>query len=311
MFSLRNKLHSGANVLNISRLLRFGFVLVALSLRPQPARADARYAVTGILLKADPSHKTMIVSCREIPGYMDAMVMSFTVQEPAGLALLKPGNAIEFTLRVAHDASFAENVRLLPFQNLELDPTEVRRLKLLEHLTAQESRNPRAVAIGQMVPNFTLTDQDKKPVALSQLAGKVVAVSFIYTRCPRPEYCFRLSNNFGRLQQKFKARMGRDLVLLSIVIDPANDQPDALANYARIWKTTPEKWHFLTGPLPVIQQVCGWFDMSFYPDEALLLHSFRTAVLDRRGKMAAVLDGNDYTFQQLADLVETVMNQPN
>ena len=82
-------------------------------------------------------------------------------------------------------------------------------------------------------------------------------MTFIYTSCPLPNYCFRLSNNFGRLNQRFAARMGRDLVLLSITIDPVHDRPAVLAKYAATWKADPKSWHFLTGSLAEVQRYAG------------------------------------------------------
>jgi protein SCO1/2 len=184
-------------------------------------------------------------------------------------------------------------------------------MRLLEKMVAPPASLPGALSVGQLVPDFTLTDQNRRQVKLSQFAGKVVAVTFVYTRCPFPDYCFRLSNNFGQLQKRFKEQMGRDLVLLTIVIDPANDGPEALTKYARIWKADSDGWHFLTGPLPEIQQLSRKFDMNFYPDEALLVHSFHTAVIDRENKLAANLEGNEFTSQQLGDLVETLLDQRN
>jgi protein SCO1/2 len=105
--------------------------------------------------------------------------------------------------------------------------------------------------------------------------------------------------------------MGRDLILLTVVIDPANDRPEVLTQYARIWKADARSWHFLTGSSSDIEQLCRKFDMAFYPDEALLVHSFHTVVVDRQGTLAANLEGNDFTVQQLADLVESVMAQPS
>jgi protein SCO1/2 len=101
--------------------------------------------------------------------------------------------------------------------------------------------------------------------------------------------------------------MGEDLVLFTVVIDPAHDQPEALANYARIWKADGRAWHFLTGPLADIQKLCRNFDMAFYPDEGLFVHSFHTAIIDRDGSLAANLEGNDFTAQQLGDLMQTIM----
>jgi protein SCO1 len=268
-----------------------------------------QHAVTGMVLKVDRSNKTMIVSCESIPGYMEAMTMPFLVRDAKALDTLQAGATVEFTWVVDKDSSYADNVNVRPYDNLELDPSQARRLKLLEKMVAPTAPSAGAVAIGQSVPNFTLMDQNRQRVALSQFSGKVVAVTFIYSRCPFPNYCFRLSNNFGQLQKRFKKQMGKDLVLLSIVIDPANDGPEALTNYARIWKADSEGWHFLTGPLPEIQQVARKFDMNFYPDEALLVHSFHTAVIDRQAKLAANIEGNTFTAQQLGDLVDTLIKQ--
>jgi protein SCO1/2 len=275
-----------------------------------PLWAAEKHAAKGLVLRVDPAQKTVVVSCEEIPGYMDAMAMPFRVQDAKTLQGLQPGTNIDFDLLVDKNASFAENIRIHPFESLELDPTQARRLKLMENAIAHSSQ-PTALALGQSVPDFALTDQSRNRVALSQFAGKVVAMTFIYTRCPLPDYCFRLSNNFALLQKRFRNRMGSDLVLFSIVIDPAHDQPDALANYARIWKADSKAWHFLTGPLPDIEQVSREFDMNFYPDEALLVHSFHTVVIDREGKLAANLEGNNFSAKQLGDLVETMLSQPN
>jgi len=274
--------------------------------------AAQKYAATGLVLRVDRPHHAIVLSCDPIPGYMEAMVMAFPVRDSKALDVdgLQPGVKVGFTAVADKNGSYAENIHVRPFESLELDPTQARRLKILEDMMTQRS-SAAALPLGQPVPDFTLTDQQHQPVTLSKLSGKVVAVTFIYTRCPFPDYCYRLSNNFGRLQKRFKGRMGRDLVFLSIVIDPANDQPDALADYARIWKADAKGWHFLTGPLSEIQQVCRRFDMNFYPDEALYIHSFHTAVIDRQGKLAANLEGNDFTANQLGDLVQTILDRTN
>ena len=101
-------------------------------------------------------------------------------------------------------------------------------------------------------------------------------------------------------------------MLLSIVIDPANDGPEALTNYARIWKADSDGWHFLTGPLPEIQQLCRKFDMNFYPDEALY---WCTPFIPRSSTAKTgsqpIMEGNEFTAQQLGDLVETLISRPN
>jgi len=266
--------------------------------------AQQKHDVTGLLLAVDPSHYTITVSCKEIPGYMEAMVMSFPVRDSTLPEDLQPGAMVDFTLVVDKDTSFAEGVHVRPFESLELDPTEARRLKLIENASSAHPPSADVLHPGDPVPDFRLTDQNHAAVSLSQFRGKIVALTFVYTRCPLPDYCVRLANNFGVLQRRFQNLMGRDLVLLTVVIDPVHDQPAELASYARTWKADAHSWHFLTGPVADIQRICRGFDMSFYPDEALFVHSFHTIVISRSGRLAANLEGNNFTSQQLGDLVQ-------
>jgi protein SCO1/2 len=281
--------------------------VIFFSLAVVPAWAGQKYEVTGLLLQVDRRQRTMAVSCKEITGYMDAMVMPFSVRDAKMLEGLEPGMTIDFSLVVEKDSSYAESIHVRPFESLELDPAEARRFQLMEKAMAAKSAPADVLRVGQAVPDFTLIDQSRQRVSLSQFAGKVVAITFIYTRCPLPNYCVHLANNLGILQRRFKNQMGQNLVLLTVVIDPVHDQPEALANYARTWKADPRTWHFLTGPLSDIQQICRRFDMAFYPDEALLVHSFHTVIINRSGQLAANLVGNDFTAQQLGDMAEAVM----
>ena len=167
----------------------------------------------------------------------------------------------------------------------------------------------RVVSIGQRVPDFTLTDQAKQAIHLAQFRGQLVALTFAYARCPNPGYCFRLSNNLSQLRRRFHDRIGAGLVLVTIMIDPANDQGNALAQYADTWKADPATWHFLTGPLASVEAVAELFGMNFWSDEGLLTHSFRTVLIDRDGRLAANLEGNQFSSAQLGDLVESVLSR--
>lgn len=271
------------------------------------AAAATRYPVTALVLSVDRAHRTFVASCSEVPGYMKAMVMPITVSEPKALENLKPGMFVEFTLVVEKDRSFAEKVHARDYENLAQEPLLVRRLELLARLGSKEPQ-PAPLAIGAPVPDFTLTDQTGQRVSLSRFAGKVVAVTFIYTSCPLPDYCFRLSNNFGRLQKRFAGRMGKDLILLSISFDPVHDQPEVLAKYASTWKADPNSWHFLTGTLADVKAVCHRFGLNFWPDEGALAHSMHTLVIDRQGRLAANFEGNQFSAEQLGDFVETTLN---
>jgi protein SCO1/2 len=124
-----------------------------------------------------------------------------------------------------------------------------------------------------------------------------------------PNYCFRLSNNFGKLNQRFASRMGRDLVLVSITFDPAHDSPPVLAKYAATWKAEPKSWRFLTGTLPEVQAVCRRLGLNFWQDEGLFSHSLHTLVLGRDGKLAADFEGNEFSAQQLGDFLSTLVEK--
>jgi protein SCO1 len=271
--------------------------------------AAQQYPVTGIVLNVDQRHNTFTVSCQNIPGYMDAMVMPFKVRDPKELTGLVPGVTVDFTLVVEKESNYAEQVEVRGYESVEQDPLTARRLKLLDQLSHPSSAPAKALTVGQAVPDFTLTDQNRHRVTLSQFSGKVVAVNFIYTSCSLPNFCFRNSNTFGVLQNRFKGKMGRDLVLLTVTFDPQRDQPEVLARYAKTWKADPATWRFLTGSVPDIQHVSNLFGVDYFPDEGLMNHSLHTAIIDRRGRLAANIEGNQFTVDQLGDLVQTVLNR--
>lgn len=263
----------------------------------------------GLVLKVDVEKRSLLVSCDTIPGYMDAMEMPFEVRDSKTLAALKPGMTVRFTIVERANIFYAENIHAGTAANFEPEPVEAGELSAL-HRAMDPSTVAKIVTVGQQVPDFALTDQAQAQVHLSQLEGKVVALTFGYSRCPNPNYCLRLSNNLSTVEKRFHDRTGRDLVFLTIMIDPDHDQGATLAQYAGVFKANPEDWHFLTGPLPEIKQVAGMFGMNFWSDEGLLTHTLHTVVIDRQGRLASNIEGNEFTAQQLGDLVETVMARP-
>lgn len=272
----------------------------------------AQYSATGMILRVDRTHMSFFASCQAIPGFMEAMSMSFVVREATELDGLVPGSLVEFVIVVDGSSSYAEHVKIHPYISAEQDPWTARQLKLLASLSGGAKSAPKALEVGQEVPNFTLTDQAHHQVSLSQFAGKVVGLNFIYTSCALPNFCFRIANNFGVLQRQFKDRLGSDLVLLTVTFDPQRDSPEVLARYAQTWKADPAVWHFLTGPVPDVHRVTAMFGMDYFPDEGLMDHSLHTAVIDRQGKLAANIEGNQFNADQLADLVRTVLGEkPN
>jgi protein SCO1/2 len=210
---------------------------------------------------------------------------------------------IEFNLIADASSSRAESIRVHSYQGLEPDPLAARRLKLLDRAHTSGSK---PVSIGAVVPDFTLTGQDGRQVTLARFKGKVVALDFVYTRCALPNFCFRTSNNFGNLQRRFHDHLSKDLVLLTVTFDPIHDSADVMQKYARTWKADLA-WHFLTGSEAEVRRVCDLFGEDYFPDEALMDHSLHTAIIDRRGRLAANLEGNEFTSTQLGDLVQSVL----
>ncbi len=284
---------------------RWILALLLVALLSVGMHAQQRHPASGLVLSVDRSRHTMLVSCNEIPGFMDAMAMSFTVPDSKSLETLARGALIDFTLVVGKDASHVEDIRVRRYDSSEREPAQARRLKGLE----EALRGPvQRLDIGQAVPDFTLTDQQGRALQFRQLAGKVIALNFVYTRCALPEYCFRSTNNFGVLQKQFQKRLGKDLVLLTVTFDPVHDQPDTLRDYAKTWKADPEHWHFLTGAVADVQRVCDLFGVNYVPDEGLFVHSLHTAIIDRDAKLIVNLEGNEFTAQQFADLVGAVLD---
>jgi protein SCO1/2 len=288
--------------MNARQFGRHCVVLAALFLAARSSRAADRYPMRGLVLSVDASHKSFVVSHDSIPNVMGAMTMSFDVREPKDLDGIRPGAIVEFTLVLDRQEAHAEQIRIRRYESVEQDPLTARRLKLLKDIIGSPSK---ALTIGEAVPDFTLTDQTGRRVALSQLRGKVVAINFIYTSCALPQFCFRTANQFGVLQKRFKHQLGRDVVFLTVTFDPVRDQPERLAEYAGQWKADPGAWHFLTGSVMDIQRVCSLFGLDYFPDEGLINHSSRTAVVDRQGRLAANIEGNQFTAEQLGDLLDT------
>ena len=272
----------------------------------EPTALAKEYSVLGMVVTTDPAHRTFSASIQEIPGFMPAMVMPFEVAERKELDGLTPGIAIEFTLNVGATSSRAEHIRVVRYQGIEQDPSAAARLKLLTTLNGAPSY--KRLRLGVTVPDFELVDQRKERFALSSTRGKVVAINFIYTSCPLPNFCLRIANNFGILQQRFKEDLGRDLELVTVTFDPVHDTPDALAQYANRWHANAGTWHFLTGPVPDVTRVCHFFGVDFFPDEGVMNHSLHTAIVDRRGILVANIEGNQFTSRQLSDVVKALLD---
>jgi protein SCO1 len=269
----------------------------------------ARHAMRGLVLEVDPSRRSFVVSHESVPGLMAAMTMRFDVREPKELTGVQAGMMVEFTLVVGADASQAEGVQIRRYESAEQDPLTARRLQLLSDIVSARPSTP-VVAVGEPVPDFTLIDERHRPLTLSSLRGKVVALNFLYTGCALPQFCFRVASHFRVLQKRFADRLPHDLALVSVTFDPERDTPEVLADYAaQSLRADTTTWRFLTGPVADVHRVCDLFGMQYFQDEGLLNHSLHTAVIDRRGVLVANIEGNRFTAAQLGDLVDAALRR--
>ncbi len=222
--------------------------------------------------------------------------MPFDVKGAARSVKTTSGDRVRFRLAVKGGRSWVDRLEVISAAPVDAG--------LLQTPAA-----PVLVPVGSPMPDFELTDQANRSVALSALKGKVVAVTFIYTRCPLPDYCPRMVTNFRAIRDRFATRMDRDLVLLTITFDPKYDTPPMLAAYAAAEHAGGPGWHFLTGDAAGIERVCNAFGIQYWAEEGLITHSLQTAVIDRDGRLAATVEGKDFTPQQLGDLVGAVLDR--
>jgi protein SCO1/2 len=239
------------------------------------------YSVDGIVVAVDAASRTMLVSHRAIAHYMPAMLMPFRAETASELVPLHPGARIAFDLAVTKGQSVARNIRYTGAPDVAVPPSAVK------------------LAIGSAIPDFQLTDQHGRTIRNTDLRGKVVAIDFIYTRCPLPDVCPRLSANFATLQRQFRDPAGDSLLLLSVTVDPEFDTPAVLAEYARRWSAGPG-WRFLTGDVAPLAASLG---EVYWAEEGSIGHNSTTSIIGRDGRLAAQLEGSNYRPDQLAHLI--------
>jgi protein SCO1/2 len=259
------------------------------------AACATTYQTRGLVLRVDPASSTLTVSHDAIPGYMDAMVMPLVARDPRQMREVHPGDVVEFRLRPEKGGTQIDRLRLLSAAGADAGLT----------MTPSASA---LVKIGERVPDFTLTDQHGEAVRLEALRGQVLAITFIYSRCPLPDYCPRMVNNLAEVRNRYRDRLGRDLTLLTVTFDPKYDTPEVLRRFAIRYGGNVPGWRFLSGSPEAIAAVCASFGIEYWPDQGLITHSLQTAVIDRDGILRASVEGRGFTGRQIADLVGTFLD---
>ena len=240
------------------------------------------YQVTGVITAA-PTEGRVMVAHDEITGYMPAMTMPFAV-DPDAPPQVRPGDRVRFTLRVDGASALAGD-----FEVTGYDPAVAAALK---GGTAARSTRVRP---GDALPEFTLTNQAGNPFTSDDLEGQVTAVTFIFTRCPVPEFCPLMSKRFQEVQRVSGEDPAlRGTRLLSITLDPEFDTPSVLEAYARSLKADSARWDFVTGTPEEIARLTRAFAVHTEKNGMVLDHTLATAVIGRDGRVVEIWRGNQW-----------------
>jgi protein SCO1 len=264
-------------------------VVVALAAVACARSGGKRYPLTGVVQDVLSSGE-LVVAHDDIPGLMPAMVMPFHIR--GSKDAIQPGDRIEATLVMTDKESWLEDVRVtargLPTSRAASGPQEI------------STASP-----GDAVPDFALVNQDGKPIHLRQYAGQTLVFTFIYTRCPVPEFCPLMMRNFQALDEALSAdrALSSRTHLLTVSFDTVYDTPDVLSSFGRAHvKDRGEgrfaRWELATGSKEQVKAIAGFFGLMFWGDEGLITHSLRTAIIGSDGKVAKVYNDNLWTVEE-------------
>jgi protein SCO1/2 len=282
-------------------LFRASLLLAAASLAlagchsaPSTPPAAKTYHVRGVVVATDPAHDALTLKSEEIPGLMAPMTMSYLLTDPSAFSELHPGDGVSATLLVS------------PYDNADMHLKDIVVVAQArpDYLPAVQYHVP---APGDTLPNFTVLNQSGKTLTLDHFRGKVLVMTFIYTRCTLSDFCPRMSQNFAQIDKALQSdpKLYSQTHLLSISFDPAYDTPSVLKSYGSAYtgRYTTEKfqhWDFAAPTLAELPKMEPFFDLGVTPGpNGILQHSLATLVIGKDGKVAAFYPTNDWTVPEL------------
>ena len=251
----------------------------------------------------DAQAQSAVIDGDAIPGFMDAMAMSYKVKPEATLNHLHPGDAISAEVVVVQPDPRNEDAA--PDYWLE----NVRTTAHIDPAPAAGANSLHMPAPGEDVPDFSFTNQAGKRISLQQFRGNILFLTFIYTRCPFPDFCPRMSSNFADIYKQ----IGTDpslagAHLLSISFDPEHDTPKVLRDYGFSVAHTQDPalfnhWQFAAPSKADLPKVADFFALTVKPENGLITHNLSTAVIGPDGKIVKWYHGGDW---QPSDLIKDV-----
>lgn len=261
--------------------------LALVACKSQTPQQGKRHELKGTVVSVDKARQTVTIAHEAVKDFMEAMTMPFTLKETWPLDVMKPGDQVQATLVVTDNSAWLEDVMIV--QKSSPQPTPP---------TVESSSLPKP---GDAIPDFRLINQDGKPVRFGQYRGRALLLTFIYTRCPVPQYCTLMSNNFSVIDQELRKepKLYDQTHLLSISFDPEYDTPAVLRSYGAAHtgnydKETFAHWEFATGSADEVKKLATYFGFTYIPEKDEIIHSLRTALIAPDGKLAILYSGNEW-----------------
>ena len=294
------------NRLDRTRIISFFLLICAAAIlfsscHRQKPLATKRYPFTGRIISIDMQTESANIDGDMIQGFMEAMTMTYKIKPASALRQLSPGDSISAEVVVVDHDPRDENAD----SDYWLENVKV---------TAHAPQPPAAAANamhmpapGEDVPDFSFTNQDGKRISLGQYRGKVLLVTFIYTRCPFPDFCPRMSSNFAEIYKQLGSNASlRNTDLLSISFDPDHDTPKVLRDYGFSVAHTHDaalfrRWEFAAAPSADLPKIADFFALTVKPEGGLITHNLSTAVIGPDGKIVKWYHGSDW---QVSDLIK-------
>jgi protein SCO1/2 len=286
------------NVLNLRRTgIAFLILLAALATglagcKKEQSEQARRYHLVGKIVAVQAEQNTLIVDSEEIPGFMAAMTMPYPVRDPHLLTNLGAGDEITADVVIAPDGAYLENIVV----------TKKGAGGQASSLTQFHEPQP-----GEAVPNFALLNQDGKRIHLHSFRGDVLLVTFIYTRCPFPNYCPLVSHNFAEIYAATSKNpaLHSKVRLLTVSFDPEHDTPAVLRRYGETFRKTAgrvpfDRWEFAAVPPKDLNKVTNFFGVTHSSNGGQIVHSMSTTVISPDGTVFKWYDDNQW---KPADLV--------
>lgn len=269
---------------------------------PKPdsqASADSAYKsykVRGKVVSTNPASGEVTLNHEAIPGFMEAMTMPYKLKDANILGELHPGDVITADLLVS--------------QNADADI-------LLDHIVVVGQSRPdykpkvsyHVPAPGDAVPDFKLRNQDGRTIHLDQFRGKELLVTFIYTRCPLPDFCPRVTHNFADINRQLaaNAKLYAKTHLLCVSFDPDTDTPERLRAYGASYIGSDAKdafshWDFAVPDKAGLEKMAQYFDLGMSQGaDNTITHTLSTTLIGADGKVVRFYPGNEWTPEQVLD----------